>query len=515
MNKMNGEDLLLTDIRVPSDFNINWGQVAKFAVFAIIVALLSDVNSAQGGLYWVAKISIASLLVISIFSPVRIGLIIFFILLIVGQDITQAPSEMFFWGPIATSSIWSFNIGPIRPSWIIAVSCIIHIAKVAWLQTNNTVKLALVWFATVPILTGFMYSGSTKEIAIIEVPVDLKFGIMLLLSIILFYSLLAKYPQYLATLVAVFVGSLLARHSIDFIYWLMRYGPLLSVTTPRASVDSAKGGVIFLLLYSIYLTIVQKKFISGLIIGIVSVLLIVVFATRGLWVTAFLGCILLLFILGIRRGLIAVPIVAIVVLSGIQLVEKIQPQTSEFVSKRAETFTLGTVGKNYLESLDPIRYRQIFNTFDTSFRRGALLWGSGYGSYYTDDAIPFPVELIGAFPFYSRTTGKFYRAHDYFLHVLFKHGLIGLIIITALWLVPGWQCYKLARADRTLMSGTLACLVAFLITGFNQLFWSGKGLFLNGFVIAVLFSVADQYRQLHLYALEEEPDTLSSVGEDE
>lgn len=50
----------------------------------------------------------------------------------------------------------------------------------------------------------------------------------------------------------------------------------------------------------------------------------------------------------------------------------------------------------------------------------------------------------------------------------------------------------------------LACLFAFLITAIITLWWSGKGLFINGLIVAILLSTVEQYQQSQALAFEEE-----------
>lgn len=479
-------------------------QIFIFAILGVLVGLLSDVSSTQGKMYFLAKGILATGLFISIFSPVRFGIIIFLILSIVGTDISQSSLEMLEFGAISKASIWNLNVGFVRPSWIIAAVCLLHIIKVGRLQFDKNVTYAIVWFLSVPLIAGFFYGFiNNSPVARTQTIVDIKFGIMLLISIVLFRSVLTKNPEYLAILVAVFMGSVFARHFIDLINFFLDRGSLFAGIV-RVSVDSTKGTTVLLLLYSIYLVLVRKRFLLGTIIGIFSSLLLVVYTTRMLWVTCILGIMVLLLLFGFKRGLLMLPVVVIVLFAGIFVLQKLQPESAWVVSKKAESLTgIGRSG-NFLQRIDPLRYGEIVNTLYVSFQRVSFIFGNGYGSYYTDDVIPFPQDLVSAFDEVSIMTGKFYRVHNFFPHTLFKHGLVGFVIITALWFVPGWRCYKILKYDPFLMNGIPACLIAFLITAIIQLFWSGKGLFINGFIIAVLYSFVEQHENFQMNVFERE-----------
>jgi O-antigen ligase len=207
---------------------------------------------------------------------------------------------------------------------------------------------------------------------------------------------------------------------------------------------------------------------------------------------------ILLYIFGAKRALIAVPIVVLLVFGSLQLVRWLRVESLELAALRARTIT-GSVGggSNYFVRLDPLRYGAIINSMNTSTKRLSFLWGNGYGSYYTEEAFPFPLDLVDAWPEYSAMTGQYYYLHNFPFQVLFKHGIIGMVIILILWMGPAWECFKTAfnRRDPSLFMGVMGCLLAFVPSSMLNLYWSGKGTLMSGFIIAVLLSIVEQYRQ--------------------
>lgn len=501
------DEMFLDDVEVQWDGILDVKVKGKWIVFitilSAIASILSDIPSTSGVVYLAAKLTLAALVFVSFAAPGRWGIIIFMIVLLAGKDISQTASEMKEFGKFTTASIWNLDIGPIRPSWLMAGGTIIHIIKVAYIKMEKNVKIALLWFATVPILTMLLYKNYATQVARFEVISDIKVGMMLLLSIILFTSFMSRFPQHMGFIVAGLTGSLLGRHLVDLVYWFLEIGATLAGIV-RVSVDSAAGGVVFMLLLGVYIAFMKKKFILGLFLGLAGCLLLVAYATRMLWVTAMMGFVILFLIFEFKRGLLVLPIMLVVVFGGITLLKVLRPEAAWTISKRAETFGIkaGT-GRNFLQNLDPLRYGEVINSINTSWQRGALLLGNGYGSYYRDDAVSFPRELTDAFHEYSAATGEFYRIHNYLFHMLFKHGLIGTIIITALWVVPGWKCYKILKINPTLLDGFLVVMIAFLPTAMIQLYWSGKGLFINGIMIGVFMAVINQYELSQVYLPEE------------
>lgn len=480
-------------ISEPSDAgDITIKQIMFFFAIGLIVAALSGVRSTTGPAYDIVRAILFVLLAVSLFLPVRWGIPLFVLLLLGGPDLVQAASEVSTEGEYKIASLWFTWIGPVTPSRFIMVCSIIQIIKIMNLAFDRRVKRVIVWFVTVPVVTGWVYGGFTSFARSAEVPNDVRFALLLITSIILFHSFLRKYPDSLGVILAVFIGALLGRHFCDVIYWLAGYGPRLA-GAPRASVDSTKSTVVLLLLLSIYLIMGKKRMLLGTIIAMFSGLLVIIYGTRMIWISSVLCSVVLLYIFGARKSVIMVPLVLLLLSATWKIIQSVREESMLATSQKAEPFAYAVTGKegNFLMRLEPLRYSEMVNSMSASMKRLSFLWGSGYGSYYRDEVLPFPASLINAFPEYSASTGQFYWCHNFLFQMLFKHGLVGMIIIWSLWLGPAWVCYKYVfdRKCRTMFNGILGCLIAFIPATIIHLYWTGKGAFVSGFVIAVLLAI--------------------------
>jgi len=485
-------------------------MIFRFFVYGIVIVILSDIPNSFGIAYYGAYAIIVFLMLSICILPFRTALILLLMLAIAGKDIVSvggvADTQLLF----STSSIWQMRLGPIRPSWFVFTVILCQFFKAQKIKFPPFFNRAILWFATVPVITGLIYGGFFGDHASIEVVRDLKFPLMLLMSTILFLSLYRTDPRNLTLVLSVFVGVLLARHFIDLLYFITNFGPAIAEGVSRVSVDSAKGGVVFLVFFGTILIWVRRRVLLGSVITISSILLLAAYGTRMLWVTFFLGGIVLLLTLGIRRSVFFVSIMALLTVVGIWTLFVANPESAEVITARSVTITQGrdvskfgvAVDPNIISRIDPIRFAEGLNILDTARRGNTWMWGTGYGGFYDDIAINFPLILIKGtvFPYYSFETGRFYYAHFFPMMIFLKHGLLGLVLISALWIIPGYTISKIMRKGNIFSTGksimlnaTMLCMVAFLVTAMFQLYWSGKGLFINGMIIASCVEFARHY----------------------
>lgn len=474
--------------------DVSGRHIVTFFLISLILSALSGVRDFSGPPYVAARAVLVLLLLLSILMPARLGIPLYLMLVIVGPDMAQISSERLQYGEYNIASIWRLYIGPVRPSWIIAGCMIIQLLRTLPFALDRRVKRAMIWFATVPAVTGFAYGGYATEMWSFFVVADVRFGVLIILSILLFHGFLRKHPQSLRIILAIFVAAILGRCLCDLVYWFLGYGPLLAGTS-RASVDSAKSTVIFILLFAVYLTMRRRHFVVGPLLAVMSGMLIIIYATRTIWLTTGLCVFVLLYLLGTVRALLTLPVVLILGVLTFQALEYVREDPLEAVARRAETMAIQG-GGNYLQRLDYVRYGEIVNSLNTSLKRFAIVLGNGYGSYYSDEIVRFPPRLVDAHSKYAARTGRFFSCHNYLFHILFKHGIIGLVIITALWVTPAWDCYRRAydRTSRSILTGLLVCFIAFTPNALISLYWSGKSVLISGFIIAVLIAVAERYR---------------------
>jgi hypothetical protein len=60
-----------------------------------------------------------------------------------------------------------------------------------------------------------------------------------------------------------------------------------------------------------------------------------------------------------------------------------------------------------------------------------------------------------------------------------------------------------------MFNGLLACLLAFVPCAIINLYWTGKAVFINGFLIAIFLSICDLYNE---GALESAPEREAEPG---
>ncbi|HBR18946.1 MAG TPA: hypothetical protein DD726_01870 [Phycisphaerales bacterium] len=481
-------------------------QIVFFLIISLILSLLSGVKDTSGVFFPVARYFLGFLLILSFFLPSKVGVPLFFILILVGPDIIQIRSERLTSGEYNTASIWRLYLGPLRPSWIVAGAAIIHAIKNWQPISDKWLNITIAWFATVPILTGVVYGGLFTFASSIEVPADLRFALLLVIGVVLFRGFLKKYSYGVGMLSALFIGGILGRHLCDIAYWAIDYGPMVGGTSV-GSVDTVKCTVVFLLLFAIYLIMKRKKIITGSILGILSVVLIIIYNARSIWALAAMCSMLLMFLYGAKKAFIAVPIVLILLGGSYKVINMVRTESFEMLSEKAESFTGGGSISSRLQRLDALRYAEAVDSIAANTKRMAILWGSGYGSYYRDTPIPFSFNLSDAHTEFSAAAGMYFYCHNFLFTTLFKYGVIGLIIILALWIGPSWHAYRYIfnRQDTGMLNGILGCFIAFTPTLIISLYYSGKGVLLIGFIIAIITAINEHY------AVNEDYDELDTA----
>jgi len=142
------------------------------------------------------------------------------------------------------------------------------------------------------------------------------------------------------------------------------------------------------------------------------------------------------------------------------------------------------------------------------------LWGLGYGGWYTDEYMPLTSEMrrvdIDAFDPEWVSLGKFYRIHNVLLQVVFKHGVLGLVLFLYLWLAPIPALHRLALriksastnlADQEMHLGVVSWLcLGFLPTAITNLAWSAKGVLISAFIMVVMHRLAAETNSQHRHS---------------
>ena len=464
--------------------------VARYFLLGLALACLADIRSTLPVWHALSRALLMSLLFGALLLPLRRALAFLLLVAVVCPDIVQSASQVAEYGAFSVASPWQTSIGPLRPSWLIFAYCLVLLVRCGTCLCDRVVFVAALWFGTVPFVTGALYGGFSTPVASIHIPVDVKIPFLLLVAVVLFRSYMGRRPEELATLLAAFIGAVLARHLIDFVYWLLGIGSYFAGAN-RVSLDSTKGTVVFMLLISLSLIFVWRRRLLGSVLGVISSVLIVVYTTRMLWVTSIAAVIIFVGMMRTTKWLWVTIATGLIALAGLWFLVTVSPENIELALCRGNRFW-GVEGLgDVLWRLDPVRYAELHNAIGTNVRRQAILWGSGYGSYYTELIMPFPVKMADSFPDYSLASGRFYTCHDYIIRTFFKYGLVGLAILSAVWLVPGWKCFRAFRGGVGSLGGLIVSAVAFLPTSILQLSWSGKGVIISGFLIAVYVTACE------------------------
>lgn len=491
-------------LRLPAD--VNMSSVAKFAVFGAVCALLSDLSNDTPAIFLVARIVLAGLLYATLVLPVRAGATLLLVIALAGQDIVSAgptePEHM-------TAAIWQLSLGPLNPSAVFFGCLIYQLARIRLYRPGGPVSHATVWFLSVPIVSGLLYGGVFAKFGISEYVTDIRFPLLLTGSILLYGSLLRSQPQWTPRLVAALLGVLFARHFIDLIYLVLNSGAQVVAGISRSSEDSAKGAVNLLILVGLLTTIVRRgSRLFGVALAVLFGALSLAYATRLIWVALSLGIVVLLLILRVSRGILMVAASPLLIGASASLLAVINPGSALVATARVGTVTEGRsatsfavdVEYNRISRIDPIRYGEAVNVIESLGRRHAYLWGTGYGGYYEDDAVDFEERRMGtSFPTFMFQSGRFFNTHEFVTHVFLKHGALGLILISSVWIVPGVALVRALRRRKafkekrpTMMTIIVAALAAYLPTSMLHNYWSGKGLFLSGIVLALCIHCARQ-----------------------
>lgn len=463
----------------------------SFTVIGLAFAVVADVPESSSAFPLARVVMIAAAISI-VFLPIRYSVPLLMLMFITGRDIDTET----------TASIWNLSVGFANPSWFVFLLIAAQLYKLRKsLRFPLFLKVSIAFFAVVPLVTTIIYGQLTETGALTETIVDLKLPMMLLGMYMLVSAFIRLNPTHGIIVLSVIVAGLFARHLVDLIYLFIGYGPTFEGKidgTLRVSLDSVKSGIVFLVIVGVFLvSILPQKAGWGFLIAVPAVMLTVAYGTRMIWVEFFITIPIILFMVKGRQIPLAVVSIMIVILAGSGALFLVNSSTADFALGRAQKAVEGEPAEtsttdadyNFLSRVDPIRYAEILNVLDTAGERKSWIFGSGYGAYYTDDAVKFPTNLATAFSDENFETGHFYRAHNYVIHFFHKYGLIGLTLISSFWILPAYVLIRRFRQTKEAPSLELlltGALMAFMLTAMIETTWSGKGYALNGSLIALM-----------------------------
>ena len=470
--------------------------IGKFIAVGMLLVVVSDVPSKWDIVFPIARLIIGVLIFAIIFLPVRPAAIILLLLLVAGRDFDIHPA----------ASMWQMNISFIRPSWIVFGLIAVQLFKLRHsFEIPHFVRYLGGWFLIVPVVTGLFYGEITGGVALQQWIVDLKFPMMLFGVFLLFTIYLKSRPAMLLTMIAAFVGVLAARHLIDLVGFFAGIGPELDAGVAgitRVSEDSAKAAVVFFAFFGLLVVAnYRSKIIWGLMIALPSFALMAAYGTRMIWIEFLVSIPIMIAVVKFRNAVVILAATAAMVIGGSGILYVTNQAAAERVYDRVTSITEGRpqstfavdVEYNLISRVDPIRYAEILNVAGTMNERKSWLWGNGYGGYYNDDVVDFPLDLQSSFPQFQLDNNKFYRTHNYFSQFFHKYGLIGLILITSIWAIPGYLIIRVIKwrevsygSQEGLLYLVMLAMSVFLLTSMLEMTWSGKGYFINAIVLSIV-----------------------------
>lgn len=477
-------------------------ELFKASIFGIALAVLSDVPATSGTLFMIAKFLVSTVAILSLCLGKTQGVCLLLIVLVSGRGLAMSESGE----QISLASIWIGNLGPLTPSLIVFSLIVLHAIRNVKTIPSGFFRFAVCWFAIVPTLAGIFYGNFSDGYARSFFKSDLRLPLMLFLGWLVFSSVCKNSNNASKRLLASFFGALFARHTIDFIQSIVQTATTSLNHANSISLCPAKGLIIPIFYFAVLGILYTKRTFIFSLISTFSLYMLITYSQRHLYITALLGIFALPKLVSKKQLLAGMPIISTALIAAIAFLIIARPDTAHYVYLRSSTFfdpdrtTRGVdVDLNFFSAIDPIRYAEILNILHQSIKKGSIIWGQGYGGWYSESVAKLHIDLQNAYPPEQIASGRYFSAHDFPSHILLKYGIAGILILTFIWLKPINHALKqlkinvlqLTPEDRIiwLLHSALICTVP---TAVLSLWWSGKGCLLAGLILA-LFSATPHF----------------------
>jgi len=494
--------------------DIDQEHILKVILLSIIAILLSDVPETNI-IFLPTRLIIFGLLLFSIFLPTNKAVALLLILLLSGRDVTGYTLIEGYRRIVIYSSVWNLKLFQINPSMIIFIVILLHILKLPRIYMSRLSQNAILWFSTIPIICMLIFADINDDNFLTSFFVDIKLPMLLISSIILFESLFRDNYKNLVYFMEIFIGAIIARHCVDFVYLLIsKSGPQISGIN-IVSNDSAKSLSILLIYISCVSLLYYRRIFISILLLLINLTLIVVYGERWNWLILIVGLFILIYFIKKRKLLLLSSLIILFIMFGFNYLSRYFPESAKLFTYRAKPLMSYNENNSmisldvYLNKIDTIRYGEIINVFDNSVRRGSIILGNGYGSWYTDSAVNFSGTLVSAFPIESYYTRKFYNTHTFVGELILKYGIVGFIFVSLFWIRPLFTLiqnrnlyFDAPKMEYLYFTIFLIAFASFLAVGYTTLYWSGKGLIINGFIISLcnayisMFSASSYNRNL-------------------
>lgn len=343
-------------------------------------------------------------------------------------------------------------------------------AKLVGPLTLSYIILGLIWIYTlsIPISRQIKHTLIYKFRKVILI--IMAYGVIAGIVGLMFFQYRVK--DFVTPYIYIFIGfvfldiiiKLYDKHFLEKCYSLSFYlivaSPIatfisffiLNIRTTYSAYDALISNEVFnfcpaLLLFLLYKENCNKPLLFA---GLAAYLACVLTAGRGAAFYDLAGCFaIIITLIYFKKGVvrpfyskilkIGIPLAVIAILSYVQIMEVGENLASIKISELFSMFeAMGTLSSGIdisgISESPYVRIAEALNILDNGLHNiWGLLFGYGYGGYYTDSTHLFQaVPLTGAFPQEFLNSGRYGTAHSFLPTILLHNGVIGFIILSSL-----------------------------------------------------------------------------------
>lgn len=462
--------------------------IRNWMLVGLAFSVIFDADARQPILFWLGMVLGFGVVMLIALVPCRWMPVPLFIVLLNAPDLTQSSEDIKESGVIVSATPWQFHLGPLSPALWIAGLLVLACLRLhpAWHRRDFPL---LVHLAIVVPVMSLIHGYATQSPS--EFITDAKLVINFGLGLVFFTQYYTLFPRKLLSCCQLFLAIAAGRYALDAFYLFAGIYKTVISGFNRVSIDSAKGVlIVFIILFIAWLVIRRGRKIA-LILLPAAFYLLLAYQTRWLVLTLVMGVILVVLSVGGRVLVRSVCTVAVLWFVAMPLLATLRPHVLEVIGMRFSSFGL-LLDQFDFKGADSTRFASVVNSVSLLHERGALLTGLGYGSWYSDDVYPFSYLTDGDFDLDSLASRRFYRVHDFGFHLLFKIGLIGVVLYLGAFAWPLFALWRdrarIARDRDRLGMMVFLVLIGIAPTFISSLFWSAKGLLLSGAYLATIWA---------------------------
>ena len=457
----------------------------QLLVFALLFGAIFTIDATNGPLFYAARLVTGLVALSVVIVPLRLIYVPFAVMMFLMADLTQTSQQVADVGIVPTASIWQLAVGPVSPAILVLLCLLVALVRLSRVTTLRLHRLILVYFLVVAVLVS-AFNGYPQE-SFPRFIADFKILLFFYFSIMFFGAYTRAFPEETLRVIQVFALFFVVSLLVQALISIGRgESSLADSGYLNTSLDSSKGLILAVTFFAVARLVRGRQVALWSAITVISLYVMISYQTRWLVITFLLGLLLTLQLLPMRKRLKVVawgiPVVSIAAIA--------------LIAFESEALRIMLLRFSFLENvgaatsivdIELARGSAIINSMNHLWERGSVLWGMGYGSWYSDDFFPMADLGISAFDEESLQSGKFYRVHDFFFHFLFKFGVAGLLFYVWVFVQPLRQLWKARRSILRRQGGYELLTVVFGIapTIVTYMWFTGKGGILSGFYVAL------------------------------